>query len=126
MRPRTDAAFDEFRAGFPAKPCDQSLVRNSDELRLMAPSDGLESWHDGPGVPAPASPPNLPKNPDQVRLWVVRPSDVAHAAEHGGFGAVLESGRIKHSNLTGGAPAHCGGELIMLSVDCVALNGASG
>ena len=44
----------------------------------------------------------------------------------GGFGMSLESGVIKHTNLTGGAPAFSGGELLFLDPQTVVVNGCSG
>jgi hypothetical protein len=38
----------------------------------------------------------------------------------------LESGNIKHSNLTGGDPAHSGGEIWFICDDRIAINAASG
>jgi len=60
-------------------------------------------------------------------LWVVRTADVVWAEEHGQFGKTLESGVIKHTNLTGGAPAFSGGELLVLDDDStIIVNGSSG
>ena len=71
-------------------------------------------------------PPVLGADVPAVRLWAVRPGDVVHAEEKSAFGAQLETGVIKHTNLTGGNPAHCAGELVSLNEGTIALNGASG
>jgi hypothetical protein len=41
------------------------------------------------------------------------------------FGKTLETGMIKHTNLTGGAPAYSGGEFVMLG-DIMVVSGSSG
>jgi hypothetical protein len=74
------------------------------------------------------APATVPDDLDQAdrRLWVVRDADVVHADELCGWGQALETGKIKHSNLTGGAPAYSGGELIALNDNTIVLNGCSG
>ena len=49
-----------------------------------------------------------------------------HAEEMCGFGKSLQSGVIKHTNLTGGAPAYSGGEMVMLDEKTMVINGQSG
>ena len=54
------------------------------------------------------------------------PADVLYAPERCQFGSQLFDGVIKHSNLTAGQAAFCGGELVFLSSDEVVVNGRSG
>lgn len=62
-------------------------------------------------------------------LWVIGRSmepcaleDCAFAKRNSG----LARGLIKHTNLTGCDPAHCGGELWFLEADAIVINGNSG
>lgn len=123
----TSDAFDIFRSQFAAKPCDMALVRNDDELILVTPENGRMRWQDGPGVSSEQSaPPSIDQNDPMLKLWVVDSDDVPYVLERNAFGANLETGRLKHSNLTGGADAHCGGELVIVAKNVVAINGSSG
>lgn len=126
---RTKKAFDQLRSaiGQPRLPPPE-LIANEDQLRQMHPPEGLQQWTDGTGsVDAPSTPPLLDlKQTKAAHLWVVREDDVAHAQEHCAFGASLESGVIKHTNLTGGKAAYSGGELLFLDERTIVVNGCSG
>lgn len=123
----TSDAFDNFRSQFSAKPCNTAFVRNDDELILVSPENGKERWEDGPGVPGvDPAPPTIDQSHSELRLWVIDASEVPHVLETNAFGATLQTGKLKHSNLTGGADAHCGGELVLVAKDIVAINGKSG
>ena len=129
----TKLSFDSLRKalGNPRLP-PPSLIANTDQVKQMSPEDGLQQWVDGSAVRRPTAPPAPPApllDADQVQarhLWVVRMDDVVHAAERGEFGMSLESGVIKHTNLTGGAAAFSGGELLFLDPRTVVVNGCSG
>lgn len=92
----------------------------------MTVSDGLVEWKDGSGLAQPSAVPSVEQNPPNVRLWVVRESDVVYADELSAFGQNLNSKMVKHTNLTGGQSAHCGGELVWIDNDTIVMNGASG
>ena len=119
-------SFDEFRAKYPARECPPERIENNDQLKLMAESDGLEYLTDGPGTAVKSQVPEIEKGDPNIRLWVVRQADVVHALESVGFGAKLASGIIKHTNLSGGEPAHSGGQLVILSENTMAIDGGSG
>ncbi|MDR7270672.1 hypothetical protein J2X20_003330 [Pelomonas saccharophila] len=124
----TKKAFDFFRQaiGEPRLP-PEGLIANIDQVKQMQPSDGLLQWIDG--VPPVERPPTPLLDLQQVQaahLWVVRAEDVVHAGERCEFGDSLESGVIKHTNLTGGAAAYSGGELVFLSDGTIVVNGCSG
>lgn len=128
---RTTKAFDKFRKiiGSPRLPR-ESQIGNRDELKIMTKKDGLEIIHDGP-----ISENNAGINTqtrlieqselDHTHLWVVKIDDVVHALESCQFGKGLQTGCIKHTNLTGGEAAYAGGELIRLG-DTLVVNGKSG
>ncbi len=121
---RTKQTFDRFRYKYPEKECPP--VQNVDQKLEMFTADGLEVWRDGPDGPVDEAAPALEKNHPDIRLWVVRAEDVVHALEQCSFGAGPESGVIKHSNLTGARPAHCGGQMVFIRAGVIALDGGSG
>lgn len=61
-----------------------------------------------------------------VHLWVVRTGDVVHAPESCEFGSQRAAGVVKHTNITGGAPAYAGGEAVFVGASQVVVNGSSG
>jgi hypothetical protein len=79
---------------------------------------------------APASAPPTPRVTeamlDERHLWAVIVEAVPYALEKCAFGSSLPSGVIKHSNLTGGRPAYCAGEIVFLTVSELIVNGCSG
>jgi hypothetical protein len=127
----TSKAFDQLREQLvqPRLP-PRNRIANTDETKLMTVEDGLRQWVDG-DCDAPVSPPDEPplleaQNCPELSLWVVRLEDVVHAREDCAFGKSLASGMIKHTNLTGGAAAYSGGELIVLDRHTIVINGRSG
>lgn len=130
--PKTTAAFSAFRTSIgTSRPPPEELIANEEQRTQMTEADGLKVWVDGsqaPGATAPEPPPLLTEaNLKNCMLWVVREDDVVWAPENGPFGKTLESGVIKHTNLTGGAAAYCGGELLVLEETLtVVVNGCSG
>ncbi len=74
--------------------------------------------------------PGKPSTPDGRHLWVIRPADlpvILETAPHA-RPPPLQSGVAKHTNLTGGEPACCGGELRVdaVSPSLLYVNGGSG
>lgn len=92
----------------------------------MDEGDGISFLNDGPGGAVKGEVPEIENGDKGIRLWVVTPSYVVHAPEVSEFGSTLESGVIKHTNLNGGAPAHSGGQLVILSEDTLVIDGGSG
>ncbi len=83
----------------------------------MVGSDGLMEWMDGPvtgGGQALNAPMVTPAMEAGRHLWAVRIDDVVHASENCPFGRTNAVGVIKHTNLTGGAPAFASGELLFI------------
>lgn len=72
----------------------------------------------------------VPTNAEDAKthrhLWAVGSTSVPYALEDCVFGQGLATGLVKHTNLTGGAPAHCAGEAWFLSDGKVVINGRSG
>ena len=100
-----------------------------DELNQMRPADGLElvPVHPLGGLPMGGVVPEVTAEMKKAaHLWVVREVDTVHAPEYCKFGDGLAKKKIKHTNLTGGAPAFSGGELIWIGEREVLVNGCSG
>jgi hypothetical protein len=126
-------AFDDLRAHVgEARHPPAQLIANKDQTVQMNQEHGLQVWQDREKVTSESSsiskaPPEItPAMLAQQHLWVVRQDDVVHALEKCEFGLTLESKVIKHTNLTGGAAAYCGGELLFLNEKTVVINGCSG
>lgn len=99
---------------------------NTDECRHLVLADGVLDLD-----PAPAHSPvtGLPADLGACHLWVIWPQGAPYVPERaGGVQVPLESGVAKHTNLTGCAPASCGGELWIDPVNPKKLyvNGCSG
>lgn len=129
---QTAAAFSAFRASVGvARLPPEKLIANEGQRIQMTEADGLKVWADGSQAPVATASSPAPlltsANLKDCMLWVVREDDVVWAPEKGPFGKKLESGVIKHTNLTGGAAAYCGGELLVLEDELiVVVNGCSG
>ncbi|MBR1285972.1 hypothetical protein JQ597_28370 [Bradyrhizobium sp. AUGA SZCCT0177] len=111
-------AIASYRAEFIAKPMKRS-PDNVDEVRQMTQADGMNELPSSPAVATTfvrhSSLPNTRINATEARhLWVIRSEDFPVALEECEWGKALQSGKIKHSNLTGGNPAHSGGEIWFL------------
>lgn len=105
---------------------------NADELRLLGATDGVLLVAAAPFPTTTRENPNGSNAGAARHLWVIRPGMGAD-----GLPAILElalvsppltSGMTKHTNLTGGANASCGGELWVDPADDrkVYVNGLSG
>lgn len=99
---------------------------NDDELRLLAEADGVLALDVAPAAPSTTGDPS---DLSARHLWVIWPAGVPYILERApAVSPPLQSGVAKHSNLTGGGAASCGGELWVDPVDPSKLyvNGASG
>lgn len=99
-----------------------------DELLQMESSDGLMQISQHP--PCTFTPTECPEVTagmlHAAHLWVVRVEDAVHAPENCEYGQKLNNTKIKHTNLTGGLPAYCGGELLWINAREILVNGCSG
>jgi len=100
-----------------------------DELLQMALNDGLTEvaqYEDSVTGTLESCPEVTSQMTDDACLWAVRIVDTVYAPENCDFGKALNNKKIKHTNLTGGTPAYCGGELIWLGEREILVNGCSG
>ncbi|MBL9104893.1 MAG: hypothetical protein JNL82_28365 [Myxococcales bacterium] len=98
-----------------------------DQLRKLTLEDGVVCLAH---APFPDLLPGRRGTLDGKYLWVITPSEVPVILETAPHARPppLQSGVAKHTNLTGGAPACCGGELWVDPVfsECLYVNGGSG
>ncbi len=123
--------LQEFMAQYPPK-VPKKPHANDDEIRLLGSSDGVILVGPAPLETARKAHPNS-KDADLARqLWVFSVAESAPSipsiAERTVVVPPLQSGKVKHSNLTGGGKASCGGELWVDPANARKLyvNGASG
>ena len=121
------STFGPYRNRYPSRSPARTAA-NTDELRLLDIPQGVQFFSD---APYPVQPQDL--NPSRTDpddnhrcLWVVRDSDVPFIREHASVSSSLQSQVCKHTNLTGGHDAHCGGEIWFVSDHRLIINGASG
>jgi hypothetical protein len=119
--------FDEFRKKHSARDAKQCKIKNDDELLLMPSEEGRLSFgeHAASNVQQSQVPRDLTDR-GNVYLWAITSSEVPFALEHAKWGKKLGSGVVKHTNLTGGGKAHCGGELWFVDPNSVIVGGSSG
>lgn len=89
-------------------------LTGSNEVRAV-PIPPAEGWVVG----------DPPANPSK-HLWLITPENVLSALEYGPLGISTQRGRLAHTNLSGGRPAHCGGEMWFRDSESVWFTGASG
>lgn len=101
--------LSDFTAKYPpAAP--QRAAANPDELRKLGPADGVAMFTQPPAQAAQRVIPKM-KGDSGCHLWVIEHGGIPYVLERAGVAPPLQSGRVTHTNLTGGAPASCGGEV---------------
>ena len=121
------STFGPYRDRYPSR-SPAIPVANPDESRMLGIPDGVQFFS---AAPFPVRSHDLNRSetgPDEDKrcLWVIRTLDVPFVREHVSVSPPLPSGVSKHTNLTGGQDAHCGGEVWFVSGQRLILNGASG
>lgn len=121
--------LEEFCTTYPAH-LPKREADNQSELRLLTEAEGVRQLVSPPADTTTPTSPRL--NPD-VRygrhLWVFQETMIPYILESAPRASpALTSGVAKHTNLTGGLPASCGGELWIDPADerLLYVNGASG
>lgn len=122
--------LDNYRGNWPVREPDQSLIRNEDERRQLGSGEGVATLEEPPeerNAPQ-GSPPRALDDPSEENkhLWVILPDSVPYILEAAECAGSLKSGVVKHTNLTGGGPAHSGGELWFRNGASFWMSGASG
>ena len=118
----------QFVAMYPGIP-PAKKPENSDELIKISASEGVQ-LHGARPVTVPDKDRNIPEKAGEqgCHLWVIDSTGIPFILERAPVSRGLQSGRITHTNLTGGRPASCGGEIWFAPSDddLVYMNGCSG
>ena len=118
------------RENFPAREPQLTRLRNKDELLQIGSDEGLFEF----SFPAPADwiygePPLSDQDQSESQrskyLWVVASETLPVALEIPSNGTALTRGSVSHTNLTGGAEAHTGGEMWYCNDSRIMINGGS-
>lgn len=126
---RMTGCLAQYRAAWSARAYDARRVGGEDELRDVTQDPEVAAFQVAPaGQWTQGAPPVGTFGDGEGKfLWVIRADVMPYAKEDGPLGASIAGrGRLAHTNLTGGADAHCGGELWFQSESCVWLTGGSG
>ena len=101
---------------------------NDDELKELVGADGVRLLGASPTETTAWNPEPRRKGDTNCHLWVIDARGIPYLLEHADVALSLESRVVKHSNLTGGGPACCGGELWFAAPQASTLyvNGCSG
>jgi hypothetical protein len=121
-------AFDEYRAVYPPRVPDLSRQESPDEVSSISAAEGRREFTVAPAddVLTGAVPRARGEQQGTKYLWVVGLTDVPYALESLPGRTVPARGYLAHTNLTGGAQAHAGGEMWFLDEASVVINGGSG
>lgn len=119
--------FDDFREKYPLREPNRERINNQDEMIELTAAEGVLSFSATAGQFAQLSAlPTSHESRGTVYLWVISSKDLPFAPESLFAGKHLISGVIKHTNLTGGQPAHSGGELWFIDSKRLLIGGQSG
>jgi hypothetical protein len=112
---------------YPSREPDLANKRFDDELRQLTTAEGLNELQLPPyGAANIGAAPRKAREAESTKyLWVVAQSNVPFALEMLP-NVKFERGRLSHTNLTGGAPAHSGGEMWFTDPSIIIMNGGSG
>jgi hypothetical protein len=121
--------LEEFCAKYPPH-LPRRAADDPSELRLLTEAEGVRQLESPPAeTTVLASPRQSPDVRYGRHLWVFREAVVPYILEAAPMASpALASGVAKHTNLTGGLPASCGGEMWIDPADerLLYVNGASG
>jgi hypothetical protein len=122
--------FEDHRRVHIARSPNLIRLKHLDEKLQVGPNEGLFEFDFPPaqGIKtgtAPTSDDELLKQKEAKYLWVVAKEGVPAALEYPTNGRPLNGGRLTHTNLTGAASAHTGGELWFYDTNRIVVNGGS-
>ena len=121
------STFGPYRGSYPSR-SPAIPDANPDESRMLDIPDGVQFFSDAPFLLQPQDLNSSESAPDDDKrcLWVIRTLDVPFVPEYASVSPPLQTGKCKHTNLTGGQDAHCGGEVWFISNQRLIINGGSG
>lgn len=119
--------FETYRDKYPARDPDLGRKGSDDELRDVSANSDVFSLQEAPVESfVVGSPPREPASSgQQMYVWLIKESDVVLALEAGTSGQGTNRGRLAHTNLSGGKPAHAGGEVWFQDEKNIWLTGGS-
>jgi hypothetical protein len=117
---------ESFVAQYPPRPPARAAL-NPDEERKLCAADGLLFLGAAPASNTGGAQPSKQGDPE-CQLWVFDRAGIPYIAEKARIAPPLQSGIVKHTNLTGGETASCGGEFWFDTPEATTLyiNGCSG
>lgn len=119
--------FDSYRTQFSARLPDLTRKQYDDEEADVSSHNDVYSLPHAPaGNHLRGTPPTEPRSAgEKMHIWLVLPEDVVFSEEAGHSGASTQRKRLSHTNLSGGNPAHCGGELWFRDEGSIWITGGS-
>lgn len=117
----------EYRDAYPARDPDLSNQKGEDELTLISAASGPIELSISPAEEVEFGTPPERRFDNGVNkyLWLVAADAVPLLLEEGPEGLATSRKRAAHTNLSGGVPAHCGGELWFRDANSFWLSGGS-
>lgn len=111
--PRASPVFEPYRHAYEARRPDLTRKGHDDELADLSGEADVLSLTVAPsaGFERAATPHTRQTRGGATYLWLVRTDNVLIALEEGASGRATKRKRLAHTNLSGGLPAHAGGEL---------------
>ena len=118
--------FEGFLKKYPAKP-PRGNPRHRDEVIQLGEKDGVLEFSLPPiSVTHAGHPPGEGREVKNTYLWVIMSDKIPYILEKGKASLKLNGQEVKHTNLTGGGLAHCGGELWFSNEGFFYFSGRSG
>lgn len=117
---------EAFALAYPAQP-PRILPSNEDETRKLNEADGVHYLGSAPAKNVSANIPRM-KGDTGCHLWIFNETAIPYVLERVQVSPPLQSGKAKHTNLTGCSDACCGGELWFETENAkrIYVNGCSG
>lgn len=107
--------LSDYVALYPPQPPVERPGDHEDMFRLLGADDGVGTL---PSCATGMKPAVRPGDAEASHLWVISPESIPVLLETApDANPPLVNGKAKHTNLTGGAPACCGGEMWLDSAD---------
>jgi hypothetical protein len=121
------ARIAEYRTRFPARGYNQNLVRGPSELSPIAARFVSKVSIAPLSGAAEGEVARAPRDPGQNKhLWIFGATNAIITLETGVGAQSIGASALKHTNLTGGQDARCGGEAWFRDESSVWINGKSG
>lgn len=122
-------ALMAFRQKHPKRPPAADRITHLDQVRRLTQTEGVRYLDVAPVSDVmPGHPPSEERAGNACHLWVFDEAGVPFIFEHAPVAHELNDRAIKHTNLTGGDSAYCGGEVwfAAATTNQVFVSGASG